>query len=149
MSRPKIGIVVARFNEFITGNLLKGAQSVFEQADVDVLDPIWVAGAFELPFVANELIEEHGLDAVLCLGCVIRGETTHYDYVCSEAARGILLTSLETRTPVIFGVLTTENTEQAEARARSRGGNKGADCAQTALEMIETKRSIQALTLDD
>lgn len=144
---PVIGIVVGRFNEFITKNLLAGALSVLKQQHIQPLDPIWVPGAFELPFIAQEIIESHDVDAVICLGCVIRGDTAHFDYVCSEAARGILLTSLETRVPVIFGVLTTETIEQAEERSRLKGGNKGADCALAALDMIEAKRKVLGLKL--
>ena len=134
----KFGIVVARFNEFITSKLLGGALDTLhrhETADEDV-DVAWVPGAFEIPVVAKKMAESGKYDAVICLGAVIRGSTTHYDYVCNEVSKGIAHVSLETGIPVLFGILTTENIEQAIERAGTKAGNKGYDCALSAIEMV-------------
>ncbi len=133
----KVAIVVARFNEFITSKLLGGAEDALrrhgvEESDVTVA---WVPGAFELPLVAKKLAESGKYDAVITLGTVIRGATTHYDYVCNEAAKGVSHASLTTGVPVIFGVLTTESIEQAVERAGTKAGNKGYEAAVTAIEM--------------
>ncbi len=133
----RVAIVVARFNEFITSKLLGGAEDALKrhgvaEADVTVA---WVPGAFELPLVAKKLAESGKYDAVITLGTVIRGATTHYDYVCNEAAKGVSHASLTTGVPVIFGVLTTESIEQAVERAGTKAGNKGYEAAVTAIEM--------------
>ena len=134
----KIDIVVARFNEFITSKLLSGCIDCLirhEAADED-LTVAWVPGAFEIPMAAKKLAESGKYDAVICLGAVIRGATPHFDYVCAEASKGIAQVSMQTGVPVAFGVLTTENIQQAVERAGTKAGNKGVDCAMTAMEMV-------------
>lgn len=134
----KIAIVVARFNEFITSKLLSGCIDCLlrhEAADED-LTVAWVPGAFEIPMAAKRLAESGKYDAVICLGAVIRGATPHFDYVCAEASKGIAQVSMQTGVPVAFGVLTTENIQQAVERAGTKAGNKGVDCAMTAMEMV-------------
>ena len=134
----KIAIVVARFNEFITSKLLSGCIDCLirhEAADED-LTVAWVPGAFEIPMAAKKLAESGKYDAVICLGAVIRGATPHFDYVCAEASKGIAQVSMQTGVPVAFGVLTTENIQQAVERAGTKAGNKGVDCAMTAMEMV-------------
>ena len=133
----KFGIVAARFNEFIVSKLVGGALDTLhrhETADHDI-DVAWVPGAFEIPIVAKKMAESGKYDAVLCLGAVIRGSTTHYDYVCSEVSKGVAQVGLQTGVPTIFGVVTTENIEQAIERAGTKAGNKGADAAMAAMEM--------------
>ena len=133
----KFGIVAARFNEFIVSKLVGGALDTLhrhETADSDI-DVAWVPGAFEIPLVAKKMAESGKYDAVLCLGAVIRGSTTHYDYVCSEVSKGVAQVGLQTGVPTIFGVVTTENIEQAIERAGTKAGNKGADAAMAAMEM--------------
>ena len=134
----KIGIVAARFNEFITSKLLSGAQDALIRHDVkdDNIDVAWVPGAFEIPLIADKMAKSGKYDAVICLGAVIRGNTSHYDYVCSEVSKGIAHVSLESGIPVMFGVVTTENIEQAIERAGTKAGNKGFDVAVGAIEMI-------------
>ncbi len=134
----KVGIVVARFNEFITSKLLSGAIDGLVRHDVneDDVDVAWVPGAFEIPLVASKMAKSRKYDAVICLGAVIRGSTSHYDYVCNEVSKGIAAVSMENDIPVMFGVITTENIEQAIARAGSKAGNKGYDCALSAIEMV-------------
>lgn len=136
-SNCKIAIVVSRFNDFISERLLNGAKNclIQHQTDEQNIDVVWVPGAFELPIAAMSLAKSGKYQAVICLGVVIRGETTHYDYVCNEAAKGIAQVSMQTGIPVMFGVVTTENTEQAISRAGGKSGNKGWDCAMAALEM--------------
>lgn len=134
----KIAIVVARFNEFITSKLLSGCIDCLirhEAADED-LTVAWVPGAFEIPMAAKKLAESGKYDAVICLGAVIRGATPHFDYVCAEASKGIAQVSMQTGVPVAFGLLTTENIQQAVERAGTKAGNKGVDCAMTAMEMV-------------
>ena len=134
----KIAIVVARFNEFITSKLRSGCIDCLirhEAADED-LTVAWVPGAFEIPMAAKKLAESGKYDAVICLGAVIRGATPHFDYVCAEASKGIAQVSMQTGVPVAFGVLTTENIQQAVERAGTKAGNKGVDCAMTAMEMV-------------
>lgn len=134
----KIAIVVARFNEFITSKLLSGCIDCLirhEAADED-LTVAWVPGTFEIPVAAKKLAESGKYDAVICLGAVIRGATPHFDYVCAEASKGIAQVSMQTGVPVAFGVLTTENIQQAVERAGTKAGNKGVDCAMTAMEMV-------------
>ena len=133
----KFGIVAARFNEFIVSKLVGGALDTLhrhETADDDI-DVAWVPGAFEIPLVAKKMAESGKYDAVLCLGAVIRGSATHYDYVCNEVSKGVAQVGLQTGLPTIFGVVTTENIEQAIERAGTKAGNKGADAAMAAMEM--------------
>ncbi len=134
----KVGIVVARFNEFIGSKLLGGAIDGLKRHDVkeEDIDVAWVPGAFEIPLIAAKMAKLGKYDAIICLGAVIRGATTHYDYVCSEVSKGVAHVSLQSEIPVIFGVLTTENIEQAIERAGTKAGNKGYDCALTAIEMV-------------
>ncbi len=134
----KIGIVAARFNEFITSKLLSGAQDALVRHDVkdDNIDVAWVPGAFEIPLIADKMAKSGKYDAVIFLGAVIRGNTSHYDYVCNEVSKGIAHVSLESGIPVMFGVVTTENIEQAIERAGTKAGNKGFDVAVGAIEMI-------------
>ena len=140
----KVGIVAARFKEFITSRLLSGAVDGLTRHGVreEDIHTAWVPGAFEIPLIASRMAKSGKYDAVICLGAVIRGATTHYDYVCNEAAKGIAMVSLETGVPVMFGVLTTENIEQAIERAGSKAGNKGYDCALGAIEMVNLIREI-------
>lgn len=133
----RFAIVVARFNEPITRELLAGAERGFRRhgvRDTD-LSVVWAPGAFELPLLAQRLARSGRFAAVVCLGCVIRGETPHFDYVCAEAARGILAAGLDTGVPVVFGVLTCNTEAQARARIDPQGGHKGVEAATTALEM--------------
>ena len=133
----KIGIVAARFNEFIVSKLVGGAQDACVRHGVkdEDIDLAWVPGAFEIPLAAQKLAQSGKYDAVICLGAVIRGSTSHYDLVCNEAAKGIAQVNLQTGVPVTFGVVTTENIEQAIERAGTKAGNKGADAAIAALEL--------------
>lgn len=142
----KIGIVAARFNEFITGKLLTGALDALKRHEVqeEAIDVAWVPGAFEIPLIAAKMAKSRKYDAVICLGAVIRGSTTHYDYVCSEVSKGIAQAALESGIPVMFGVLTTENIEQAIERAGTKAGNKGFDSAMSAIEMVNLIRELEA-----
>ncbi len=144
-SNIKIGIVVSRFNDFITNKLLDGAldgltRHGVAESDVDVA---YVPGAFEIPLVASKLAKSKKYDAIICLGAVIRGSTTHYDYVCNEVSKGVAQVSLSEGLPVIFGVLTTENIEQAIERAGTKSGNKGYDCALSAIETVNLLRAVE------
>ena len=143
--RVKIGIVAARFNEFITNKLLSGAQDGLVRMGVsdDDIDVAWVPGAFEIPLIASKMAHSGKYDAVICLGAVIRGSTSHYDYVCAEVSKGIAQVSLSSGVPVLFGVLTTDTIEQAIERAGTKAGNKGFDCAQSAVEMVNLVRTLQ------
>jgi 6,7-dimethyl-8-ribityllumazine synthase len=134
----KIGIIVSRFNSFIAEKLLEGAIDTLVRSGVadKNIEVARVPGAYEIPLAAQKMARSTRYDAVICLGVVIRGATPHFDYVAGEAAKGIAQVSLESGIPVMFGVLTTETIEQAIERAGSKGGNKGADCALAALEMI-------------
>ena len=134
----KVGIVAARFNEIIVNKLLGGAVDGLVRHGVqeENITAAWVPGAFEIPVAAQKMAQSGNYDAVICVGTVIRGDTSHYDYVCNEVSKGIAHVSLETGIPVLFGVLTTENIEQAIARAGSKAGNKGYDCALSAIEMV-------------
>ena len=145
-NQVKIGIVAARFNEFITSKLLSGALDGLKRHNVEDedIDVAWVPGAFEIPLIAAEMADSGKYDAIICLGAVIRGSTSHYDYVCNEVSKGIAQVSLKSRIPVMFGVLTTENIEQAIERAGTKGGNKGFDCATGAIEMINLMRAIRS-----
>ena len=140
----KVGIVAARFNEFIVSKLVSGCVDGLVRHNVsdDDITLAWVPGAFEIPLMASKLAKSGKYDAVICLGAVIRGSTTHYDYVCSEVSKGIANVSLNTDIPVMFGVITTENIEQAIERAGTKAGNKGYDCAVGAIEMINLSKQI-------
>ena len=142
----KIGIVASRFNEFITSKLISGAMDGLIRHDVpeDSIHLAWVPGAFEIPLIASKMAKSGKYDAVICLGAVIRGATSHYDYVCNEVSKGIAAVSLETGIPVLFGILTTENIEQDIERAGTKAGNKGYDCALSAIEMVNVIREIEA-----
>ncbi len=142
----KIGIVAARFNEFITSKLLSGAIDGLERHNVrnDDIEVAWVPGAFEIPLIASKMAKSGKYDVIICLGAVIRGSTTHYDYVCSEVSKGIANVSLNSDIPVMFGVITTENIEQAIERAGTKAGNKGYDCALGAIEMVNLIREIES-----
>lgn len=140
----KIGIVAARFNEFITSKLLGGALDTLHRhaAKDENIDVAWVPGAFEIPLVAKKMAECGKYDAVICLGAVIRGSTSHYDYVCNEVSKGVAQVGLATGVPTIFSVVTTENIEQAIERAGTKAGNKGADGAMAAMEMVNLLKKI-------
>ncbi len=140
----KIGIVTARFNEFITSKLLAGATDGLTRHGVsaDDISVAWVPGAFEIPLVASRMAKSKKYDAIICLGAVIRGNTSHYDYVCNEVSKGIASVSLENDIPVMFGVVTTENIEQAIERAGTKAGNKGYDCALGAIEMVNLLKTV-------
>ena len=140
----RIGIVVARFNEFITSKLLGGAvdglvRHGMNEEDIDVA---WVPGAFEIPLIAKKMAKSGKYDAVIALGAVIQGSTSHYDYVCNEVSKGVAAASMESGVPVMFGVVTTENIEQAIERAGTKAGNKGYDCALGAIEMVNLIRNL-------
>ena len=141
----RIGIVAARFNEFITSKLLSGAVDGLLRHDVQEKDihVAWVPGAFEIPLIASKMAKSGKYDGVICLGAVIRGATSHYDYVCNEVSKGIAAVSLESGVPVMFGILTTENIEQAIERAGTKYGNKGYDCALGVIEMVNLIREIE------
>ncbi len=142
----KVGIVAARFNEFIVSKLVSGAMDGLTRHDVkeEDVDIAWVPGAFEIPLIASKMAKSGKYDAVICLGAVIRGATSHYDYVCNEVSKGIASVSLDSGIPVMFGVVTTENIEQAIERAGTKAGNKGYDCALGAIEMVNLIRGIEA-----
>ena len=134
----KVGIVAARFNEIIVNKLLGGAIDglVRHGVEEENITAAWVPGAFEIPSICSRMAASGKYDAVIALGCVIRGQTSHYDYVCNEVSKGVAQVGLQTGVPVLFGVVTTENIEQAIARAGSKAGNKGYDCALSAIEMV-------------
>lgn len=140
----KIGIVASRFNEIIVHKLLDGAVDglVRHGVDSDNITAAWVPGSFEIPTAALRMAESGKYDALICLGCVIRGETSHYDYVCNEVSKGISQIGMTTGVPTMFGIVTTENVEQAIARAGAHAGNKGYDCALSALEMVNLMRQL-------
>ena len=133
----KFGIIIGRFNEFIGGKLLDGALDGLKRHGVkeEDIDIAWVPGAFEIPIIAKKMAKNDKYDGIICLGAVIKGSTSHYDYVCSEVSKGIASVSLECEKPVMFGVLTTNNIEQAIERAGTKAGNKGYECAVSAIEM--------------
>lgn len=135
----KFGILVTRFNSFITKRLLDGAVSELKRhgADEKKIDVIWIPGSFELPIIAQKLAVSKKYDSILCLGAVLQGDTPHFEYVCSEAAKGIANVSMKTGVPVIFGVITADNLEQAIQRAGAKSGNKGEDAARVAIEMAD------------
>ena len=140
----KVAIVASRFNEIIVNKLLGGAVDGLVRHGVDEnnITAAWVPGAFEIPVIAKKMAASGKYDAVICLGAVIRGATSHYDYVCNEVSKGVASVSLETGVPVMFGVVTTENIEQAIERAGTKAGNKGYDCAMGALEMIDLMKQL-------
>ena len=140
----KIAIVAGRFNEIITNKLLGGAIDAFKRhgGDENNIDLAWVPGSFEIPLVAKKMAESKKYDAVICLGAVIRGATAHFEMVANETTKGIAAASLQTGVPVIFGVLTTDNIEQAVERAGSKAGNKGFEAVTTAIEMINLMKQI-------
>ena len=141
----RFAIVASRFNEFITSKLLEGALDMLRRhgAAEDAVDVVWVPGAFEIPLAAKKLAASGKYDAVICVGAVIRGATSHYDYVCNEVSKGVAQAGLSTGVPVIFGVVTTENIEQAVERAGTKAGNKGADGAMAAMEMANLLKKIR------
>jgi 6,7-dimethyl-8-ribityllumazine synthase len=133
----KIGIVVSRFNEFVSSKLLEGAVDTLvnhgvKDADISV---VWVPGSFETPVLANKMADSGKYDAVICLGAIIRGETPHFDFIASEAAKGVAKVAMDSKVPCVFGIITTDNLEQALDRAGTKSGNKGRDAARTAIEM--------------
>ncbi len=140
----KVAIVASRFNEIIVSKLLGGAIDGLVRHNVEEknVTAAWVPGAFEIPTAAQKMAASGKYDAVICLGAVIRGQTSHYDYVCSEVSKGIAQVSLHTEVPVMFGILTTDTIEQAIARAGSKAGNKGYDCALSAIEMVNLLEQI-------
>lgn len=141
----RVGIVAARFNEFIVSRLIGGCEDALLRHGVreEDITLAWVPGAFEIPLIAGKLAKSGNYDAVIALGAVIRGSTSHYDYVCAEVSKGIAAVSLESGIPVLFGVLTTDTIEQAIERAGTKAGNKGADCAQSAIEMVNLVRALE------
>ena len=141
----KVGLVASRFNEFIVSKLVSGAIDglVRHGVDDDDISLMWVPGAFEIPVMAKKMAESGKFDAVICLGAVIRGATSHYDYVCNEVSKGVAQVGLATGVPVLFGVVTTENIEQAIERAGTKSGNKGYDCALSAIEMVNLIHQLQ------
>ena len=142
----KVGVVVARFNDFIVSKLVGGCEDALLRRGVrpEDIDLAWVPGAFEIPLIASKMAKSGKYDAVIALGAVIRGSTSHYDYVCSEVSKGVANVSLNSDIPVMFGVLTTDTIEQAIERAGTKAGNKGADCAQGAIEMVNLIRALEA-----
>ena len=140
----KIGIVAARFNEFIVSKLIGGAEDALVRHGVntDDIDLAWVPGAFEIPVVAQKMAQSGKYDAVFCLGAVIKGSTSHYDYVCAEVSKGVAQVGLNTGVPTLFGVLTTDNIEQAIERAGTKAGNKGYDVACSAIEMVNLMKGM-------
>ena len=140
----RVGIVAARFNEFIVSKLVGGALDGLNRHGVseDDITIAWVPGAFEIPVVAKKMAKSGKYDAIICLGTVIRGQTSHYDYVCNEVSKGIAAVSMETELPVMFGILTTDNIEQAIERAGTKAGNKGYDCALGAIEMVNLMKQL-------
>ena len=140
----KVGIVASRFNSFIVQKLLDGAVDGLVRHGVaeEDITAAWVPGAVEIPIVAKQMAESGKYDAVICVGAVIRGSTSHYELVCSEVAKGVAQVSLQTGVPVLFGVITTENIEQAIERAGSKAGNKGYDCALSAIEMVNLRKQL-------
>ena len=143
-SGEKFCIIIARFNEFIGSKLLSGAIDELRRHGVDEsnIDVVWVPGAFEIPLVAKRCASSGKYNAIITLGAVIKGSTSHYDYVCAEVSKGVASVGLETGVPVIFGVLTTDNIEQAIERAGTKAGNKGSDAAKSAIEMANLLKQI-------
>ncbi len=144
-SKMKIGIVASRFNEFIVSKLIGGAEDALVRHGVktDDIDLAWVPGSFEIPVVAQKMAESNKYDAIIALGAVIKGATDHYDYVCAEVSKGIATVGMKTGVPVLFGVLTTDNIEQAVERAGTKAGNKGYDVACSAIEMVNLIKNME------
>ena len=144
VTNEKFCIIISRFNEFIGGKLLSGAIDELKRHGVDEtnIDVVWCPGAFEIPLVAKKCANTGKYNAIITLGAVIKGSTSHYDYVCAEVSKGIAQVSLQTGVPVIFGVLTTDNIEQAIERAGTKAGNKGSDAAKSAIEMVSLLNKI-------
>ena len=142
----KVGIVASRFNEFIVSRLLSGCEDTLLRHGVapDDISVAWVPGAFEIPLIASRMAKSGKFDAVIALGAVIRGSTSHYDYVCSEVSKGVASVALSSDVPVMFGVLTTDTIEQAIERAGCKAGNKGSECAEGAIEMVNLIRALEA-----
>ena len=142
----RVGIVASRFNDFIVSRLIGGCEDALLRHGVqpDDISLAWVPGAFEIPLIASKLAKSGRYDVVIALGAVIRGSTSHYDYVCSEVSKGVANVSLNSDIPALFGVLTTDTIEQAIERAGSKAGNKGAECAQGAIEMVNLIRALEA-----
>ena len=142
----RIGVVCSRFNDFIVSRLIGGCEDTLLRHGVreEDISLAWVPGAFEIPLIASKMAKSGKFDAVIALGAVIRGSTSHYDYVCSEVSKGIANVSLNSDVPVLFGVLTTDSIEQAIERAGSKAGNKGSECAQGAIEMVNLIRALEA-----
>lgn len=140
----KVGIIASRFNSFIVEKLLEGAVDglVRHGVEEDNITACWVPGAFEIPVTAQKMAMSDKYDAVICVGAVIRGSTSHYDYVCNEVSKGVAQVSMQSGKPVLFGIITTENIEQAIERAGSKAGNKGYDCALSAIEMVNVMKNI-------
>ena len=140
----KIGLVASRFNEFIVSKLVGGAEDCLKRHGVedDNITLAWVPGAYEIPLIAQKMAKSGKYDAVICLGAVIRGATSHYDYVCNEVSKGIAQVSMASDIPVLFGVVTTDSIEQAIERAGTKAGNKGYDCAMSALEMVNLIKNL-------
>ncbi len=147
----KFAIVVARFNEFITSKLLSGALDALKRHETpeENISVVWVPGAFEIPLVAKKIASTKNFDAIICLGAVIRGATTHYDYVCNEVSKGIAQVGLQSGVPTIFGIVTTENIQQAIERAGTKSGNKGFDAAISAMEMANLLKNLSKDGLAD
>ena len=141
----KIGIVAARFNEFIVSKLIGGAEDALKRHGVreEDIELAWVPGAFEIPLIAQKMANSKKYDAVICLGAVIKGSTSHYEYVCAEVSKGIATVSLNSNIPVMFGVLTTDSIEQAIERAGTKAGNKGFDVAVSAIEMCNVIKTLE------
>ncbi len=144
-AEDKFCIVISRFNNFIGEKLLNGALDTFKRLNVkeENIDVIWVPGAFEIPLATNYLAKSNKYSAIVTLGAIIKGATDHYDYVCAELSKGIASVSMNTGVPVLFGVLTTDNIEQAIERAGTKAGNKGSECAQAAIEMANLIKNIK------
>ena len=140
----KFAIIVSRFNEFITSKLLSGAIDTLKRHETsdENISVVWVPGAFEIPIIAKKMASSGKFDAIICLGAVIRGSTTHYDYVCNEVSKGIAQVGLQSGVPTIFGVVTTENIQQAIERAGTKAGNKGVDAAVSAMEMANLLKTL-------
>ena len=141
----KVGIVAARFNDFVVSKLVGGCEDTLLRHGVrpEDIDLAWVPGAFEIPLIASKMAKSGKYDAVIALGAVIRGSTSHYDYVCSEVSKGVAAVAMNSDVPVMFGVLTTDTIEQAIERAGSKAGNKGSECAQGAIEMVNLLRAME------
>lgn len=140
----KFAIVASRFNDFITKKLVEGSLDALKRHDADErdIDIFIVPGSFEIPYIANKLAKTKKYDAIICVGAIIKGDTPHFDYIAAEASKGVASTALETGVPVIFGILTTDNIEQAIERAGTKAGNKGAEAALSAIEMADLYKKI-------